>query len=65
MIPVEMFALEHEGGNDSEDGEGDNFLNYLQLHEGIRTTIANETELVGWHLQGVFKEGDAPRKDNH
>ena len=65
VVPMKVFTLEHEGGNDGEDGEGDDFLNHLQLHEGVRTSVANETEFVGWHLQGVFEEGNAPREDNH
>ena len=60
MVPMEVFALEHEGSDDGEDGEGNDFLNHLQLDEGVRTSVANETEFVGWHLQGVFEEGDAP-----
>ena len=60
VVPMEVFALEHEGGDDSEDSQGDDFLNHHQLDEGVRTSVANETEFVGWHLQGVLKEGDAP-----
>ena len=60
VVPMEVFALEHEGGDDGEDSQGDNFLNHLQLDEGVRTSVADETEFVGWHLQGVLKKGDAP-----
>ena len=65
MVPVEVFALKHEGGDDGEDGEGDNLLNHLQLDEGVWTTITHETQFVGRHLQGVLEEGDAPREDDH
>ena len=60
VVPMEVFTLKHEGGEDGEDGEGDNLLNHLQLHEGIRSPIAYKTNLIGWHLQGVLEEGDTP-----
>ena len=60
-----MLALEHEGSDNGEDGEGDDFLYHLQLHERVRASVANETQFVGWHLQQILKEGDGPREANH
>ena len=33
VVPMKVLALKHEGGDDGEDRQGDNFLNHLQLHQ--------------------------------
>lgn len=62
MIPVELFTLECEMGDDSEDSQRKNFLNHFELHEGEGTAIAYKTNAVCWYLKGVFKKGDSPRE---
>ena len=62
MVPMEVFALKHEGGDDGEDGERDYFLYDLELHQRIGSAIADEAQFVGWHLQGILEESDAPRE---
>ena len=64
MIPMQMGALEHDVGNDAEDGQRDTLLDNLQLDEVERTTIVYETNAIVWYLTTIFKEGDAPRKDD-
>ena len=65
MVPMEMFALEHEGSEDGEDSQRDHLLNHLQLHQGVWSPVAHEAEFVSRHLQRVLEEGDTPREDNH
>ena len=60
MVPMEVFALEHERGDNGEHRERHHFLNHLQLHQRIGTAIAHKTQLVGWHLQRILEERDAP-----
>ena len=64
MVPMQLLALKHHASDDSEYGEGNYFLNHFQLHQREWTTIANKAYLVGWHLKGVLKEGDCPRKED-
>ncbi len=60
MVPMEVFALEHEGGDDGKDGEGDDLLNHFQLHQRVGTAIAHKAEFVGGYLQRILEERDAP-----
>ena len=64
MVPMEVLALEHEGGDDGKDGEGDDLLNHFQLHQRVGTSVAHKAEFVGWHLQGVLEESNAPGEHN-
>ena len=62
VVPVQVGALEHDVGNDAEDGQRDALLNDLQLNEVEGTAILYEANAVGRHLTAVLKEGDAPRE---
>ena len=55
VVPVEPLS-EVIDGEDSEDAEGDDFLDHLELggREG------GGADSVGWHLEAVLEEGDAP-----
>ena len=64
MIPVQMGALEHDVGDDAEDGQGDTLLNDLQLNEVEGTTVLNEPNTVGRNLAAILEEGYHPRKSN-
>ena len=60
MVPVQMGTLEHDIGNDAEDGQRDTLLNDLQLNEIEGTAIFYKPQSVGRHLTAVLKKGDAP-----
>ena len=62
MVPVQMSALEHDVGNDTEHGQRDALLNDLQLDEVERSAILDKAQAVGWYLTTVFEEGNHPRK---
>ena len=76
MVPMQMSALEHDVGNDAEDGQRDALLNDLQLNEVEGSAIFykaktigrnlaavfNKAKTIGRNLAAVFKEGDAPRE---
>jgi hypothetical protein len=64
MVPMQVSALEHDVGNDAEHSQRDAFLNDLQLNEVEGSAVLDKTQTVGGDLTAVFKEGDAPRKDN-
>ena len=66
MVPVQRLVTEEQGRKDGEDGQGDDFLDDLQLHQGVRATVADEAYAVGGHLTAVLKKGDEPREsDDH
>ena len=60
MIPMQMGALEHDVGNDTEHGQRDALLNDFQLDKIERTAIFDEAQAVGGHLTTVLKEGYTP-----
>ena len=60
VIPMQMGALKHDVGNDTEHSQRDTFLNDLQLNEVKRTAILNKTKTVGRHLTTILKESDTP-----
>ena len=59
VVPAELVA-EVEDGEDSEDGERDDFLHDLELigREGARA------DAVGGDLEAVLEEGDRPADDD-
>ena len=59
---MQMGALEHDVGNDTEHGQRDALLDDLQLDEVEGTSVLDKAETVGRHLTAVFQEGDAPRE---
>ena len=59
MVPGDAFPKVH-GGEHTENGEGDDFLNGLQFG-GREITEANA---VGRNLKAVFKEGYAPAQQD-
>ena len=64
MVPVEALTTETYDGEEGEDDEGDDFLHYLQLHQGIGATVALESNAVGGDLKTVFEEGETPRDED-
>ena len=65
MVPMQMSALEHDVGNNTEYSQRDALLNDLQLDEVKRTTVLDKAKTVGRYLTAVFKEGDAPRENDN
>ena len=64
MVPLDGLALEEEGDDDREDGQGDRFLDDLALHQVEGAAVAVEADAVGGDGEAVFEEGDAPRKED-
>ena len=61
MVPGELRA---ESGHreEDEDRERDHFLDDLEFKKRERTAVAFKAEAVGRHLEGIFKERNAPRE---
>ena len=60
MVPLQGVTLNKKHSKKCEDNKRDNLLNDLQLPEGEGTSEFCATDAVGWHLEAVLKEGDAP-----
>jgi len=60
VVPAQMRA-EVIRGEDGEDRQRDDFLNYFELH-GRETAI---TDTVRGHLEAVLEEGNAPTDDDY
>ena len=54
MVPMQMSALEHDVGNDAEDGQRDALLNDLQLNEVEGSAIFYKAKTIGRNLAAVF-----------
>lgn len=61
---MQMCALEHDVGNDTEHSKRDTLLYDLQLDKIEGASIFYKANTIGRHLTTVFKESDAPRKRN-
>ena len=64
MIPLYGLLPEDQSYEKGEYGQGYNFLNYLELHQGEGTAVSCKTYSVGRHLTAVFEQGYAPGKQN-
>ena len=60
VVPPQRLAIEEQCDENREDGQRDDFLNHLQLHDAIGTAIAFKTDTVSRHLTTVLKEGYHP-----
>ena len=60
MVPLDGLALEHEGADEREDRQRDDFLNDLQLHEIEGPTIDVGPYSVGRNHSAVLEQGNAP-----
>ena len=60
MIPAQGVALDEQHSKECKDHQRYNLLNDLQLPEGEGTSEFCATDAVGWHLEAVLKEGNAP-----
>jgi len=59
MVPAEFLA-EIQEGEDDKYGEGDDLLDDFEL----RGREGAGTNAVGWDLQAVLEEGDAPADED-
>jgi len=59
MMPVELF-VQIRNRKGAEDGDGDDLLHDFEFRGGIDRVAP----AVGRHLQEVFKERDAPARDD-
>ena len=60
MVPVEGLSLEDEQDDDGEYGEGDYFLDDLELDQVEGTSVLSVSNAVGRNGEAVFEKGDAP-----
>ena len=61
---MQRFAFEKHGDEDGEDGERDDLLNHLQLHQREGPAVADKADAVGRHLTGIFRQGQKPRQQD-
>ena len=64
MVPLHGLALEKEGDDDGEDGQGDHLLDHLELHQVEGTAVPVEADAVRRNGEAVLEEGDAPREED-
>ena len=62
VVPMQVRALEHDVGNDTEHGQRNALLDDLQLNQVERSAILYEAEPISWNLTAVFKKCYHPRK---
>ena len=60
MVPMKLFVLEDEIGDDGEDYQRDALLNDLELDEVEGTAIVDKADAVGGNLAAVLEEGNHP-----
>ena len=64
MVPLDRLPFEQEGDDDRKDGQGNHFLDDLELHQVERPSVALEADPVRRDGEAVFEEGDAPGKQD-
>ena len=65
VVPVQLFVLKDEVGNDGKYHQGDALLDHLQLHQVEWSTVIHKADTVGRHLTAVLEKGNHPRESNH
>ena len=65
VVVGERLVLEEDEHEDGEDGQGEEFLDDLELPEVERTAVFDEADAVGRHHETVLDECDAPAEENH
>ena len=64
VVPLQCFAFEEHDGEEGEDGDGDDLLYHLELHESEGSAIAYESDAVGRYLAGIFEECQEPTDED-
>ena len=49
---------------EDEDGESNDLLNNLELHECKRPAVVDKSETIGRYLHAVLEKGNAPREED-
>lgn len=62
---MELLPLEEDVCNDTEDNKRYDLLYNLQLHQRERTTVADESDTIGWYQKAVLDAGNCPREENY
>lgn len=65
MIPLQLFATEHKGGDKGEHYERQRLLYDFKLHQRERAAVAAEADAVGRHLTGVLRQRYEPREEDN
>ena len=65
MVPLDGLPLEQEGDDHREDGQGNHFLDDLELHQVEGASVSQEADPVGRDRQAVFEESDAPGEQDN
>ena len=63
MIPLDLH-VECNHRKDDKDDHGDDLLHDFELHERERSTVALKANTIGWDLETVLEECNAPRYGN-
>lgn len=64
MVPLQSFVIEYGGRNHGKDGQGNRFLNDLELHQGERSAVNAASHGVCRNHEEVFDQGDTPRGED-
>ena len=64
MVPLQRLAPEEDDGEEGEDGDGDDLLYHLKLHQGKGTAIAYKTDTIGRYLASILEEGQEPTDED-
>ena len=59
---MQGLTLEQEGYYYRKDGQGNDFLDYFELHQVERTAVSLEADAVGRYGETVLEKGDSPGK---
>ena len=65
MVPMELFMLEDEVGNDGKYHKGNALLDHLQLNKVEGTAVVCKAYAVGGNLTAVLEESNHPRESDN
>ena len=60
VVGPKGLCFEDQKGEYSKDHQGDHLLDDLQLDQAEGTSVFPEPDPVGWNLESVLEQGDAP-----
>ena len=64
MVPLDRLPLEKEGDDDRKDGQGNDLLDDLELHQVERTAVPLEADAVRRDGEAVLEESNPPREQD-
>ena len=65
MVPVQGLALEKNGNNQSEDYQGHDLLDDLELDKAEGAAVSRETDTVRRNLGAIFEKSKTPGEKNN